>query len=94
LLNFKLTKFALLGTYFIFYLVLSICAAPAKILAQDATSPLSQFSKEWNNPKYKVCNTGASAKYLSDKEKRDTLYPEFGQDGSSIILQNCSGACA
>ncbi len=37
--------------------------------AQDAISPLSEFSKEWNNPKYKVCNTGSKASYLSDKEK-------------------------
>ena len=34
-----------------------------------AQSPLSDFSKEWNDPKYKICNTAANASYMTEKEK-------------------------
>jgi hypothetical protein len=36
----------------------------------SAPSPLSEFSSEWNDPKYLVCNTAASANYLSEEEKK------------------------
>ncbi len=38
--------------------------------AQNKThSPLAIYSKEWDNPKYKVCNTAAGSTYLNDSEK-------------------------
>ncbi len=55
---------------------LTYCVAFIMLLAQHATakgpvtrSPLAAYSPEWNNPKYKVCNTAANAAYLSDSEK-------------------------
>lgn len=33
-------------------------------------SPLSKFSAEWNQPKYKVCNTAANANYMTEEEKK------------------------
>jgi hypothetical protein len=32
-------------------------------------TPLSKYSKEWDNPKYKKCNTAAMVRYLTDDEK-------------------------
>jgi uncharacterized protein YkwD len=34
------------------------------------TSPLEDFSDEWNDPKYAVCNTAASADYMTASEKK------------------------
>ncbi len=39
----------------------------------EALSPLTDFSNEWNDPKYQVCNTAADVEYLSDEEK-DVIY--------------------
>lgn len=36
-------------------------------------NPLSKYSREWNLPKYRACNTGKNARYLSVKE-RELLY--------------------
>ena len=33
-------------------------------------SPFSVYSKAWNDPKYAVCNTAASADYMNDTEKQ------------------------
>ena len=39
--------------------------------ARDAySSPLSKFSKEWDDPKYSACNTAANTGYMSDTEKQ------------------------
>lgn len=38
-----------------------------------SSSPLSDFSEEWNDPKYAACNTAAETDYLSDDEK-DVIY--------------------
>ncbi|MBL0054885.1 MAG: hypothetical protein IPP31_01600 [Chitinophagaceae bacterium] len=32
-------------------------------------SPLSDFSEEWNDPRFQVCNTAADAEYLNEEEK-------------------------
>jgi hypothetical protein len=34
------------------------------------SSPLASYSVQWNNAKYTVCNTAASANYMSDTEKQ------------------------
>jgi uncharacterized protein YkwD len=36
---------------------------------QNVASPLSEFSEEWNDPKYEVCNTAKNANYMTSKEK-------------------------
>ena len=33
-------------------------------------SPLSDFSKSWEQPKYQQCNTAAGVSYMSDSEKK------------------------
>jgi hypothetical protein len=47
-------------------LLLLSLAAGAQVKSH---SPLAVYSKEWDNPKYKVCNTAAGATYLNDSEK-------------------------
>jgi hypothetical protein len=43
----------------------------SRAVAGDAlSSPLSQFSKEWDDSKYSACNTAAHVKYMSDTEKQ------------------------
>jgi hypothetical protein len=37
--------------------------------ANGSVSPLSDFSDEWNDPKYAACNTAAGAGYMNDDEK-------------------------
>ena len=32
-------------------------------------NPLSEYSPKWNDPKFHLCNTGKSVKYLSNEEK-------------------------
>src|SRR5688572_7127025 len=32
-------------------------------------SPLAKYSAEWNNPKYKVCNTAGNAGYMTPREQ-------------------------
>lgn len=32
-------------------------------------SPLSEFSEQWNDPRYEFCNTAATATYMSKQEK-------------------------
>ena len=32
-------------------------------------SPLSEFSEQWNDPRYEFCNTAATATYMSSQEK-------------------------
>ena len=53
-----------------------LCIAFVALLAQEAsarvptyTTPLSKFSKEWDNPRYKVCNTAEHVKYMTADEK-------------------------
>jgi hypothetical protein len=38
-----------------------------------ATSPLAEYSTQWNEAKYLACNTAANTAYLSDDEKK-TIY--------------------
>ena len=38
-------------------------------LKDTYVSPLKEFSDEWNDPKYAVCNTAANANYMTSKEK-------------------------
>ncbi len=40
--------------------------------ANDAAtiSPLSNFSAEWNQPKYRACNTAANTNYMTAEEKK------------------------
>lgn len=33
------------------------------------SSPLAEFSTEWNNPQYEQCNTAANEKFMTAKEK-------------------------
>jgi hypothetical protein len=33
-------------------------------------SPLSNFSEEWDDPKYQSCNTAAATNYMNDEEKK------------------------
>lgn len=35
----------------------------------NITSPLSDFSEQWNDPKYQVCNTAADVDYMNEDEK-------------------------
>jgi len=57
-------------------LILALFAAPDtgyhKFSPADTTSyvsPLAPWSKEWNDPKYAVCNTAANVSYMNDTEK-------------------------
>lgn len=43
---------------------------PAAATDAAALSPLSNFSAEWNQPRYKVCNTAANANYMTAEEKK------------------------
>jgi uncharacterized protein YkwD len=43
-------------------------AQPIKNTSDNA-SPLSEFSAQWNDPKYAACNTAADAEYMNDEEK-------------------------
>ena len=36
----------------------------------EIVSPLSNFSEEWNDPKYQGCNTATTVGYMSDEEKK------------------------
>ena len=36
----------------------------------SGNSPLSAYSAEWNDPKYKACNTAEHVRYLNDVEKQ------------------------
>ncbi len=47
--------------------ILLVALASWSAMAQQ--SPLAQYSAEWNNPKYLVCNTAKNTSYLSEKEK-------------------------
>lgn len=38
-------------------------------VANTHTSPLAEYSDEWNDPKYEVCNTAANANYMTAREK-------------------------
>jgi len=52
----------------VFFFLLFI--VPLQVFAQaKATSPLAQYSTEWNAAKYKACNTAARARYMTDEEK-------------------------
>ncbi len=53
----------------ILILALSATRLGAKEENEAGVSPLAKFSAEWNNPKYKVCNTAEHTGYLSAKEK-------------------------
>lgn len=57
------------------FVLLLFTASPFYALSQHTSgsryiSPLSAYSKEWDNPKYKVCNTAARASYMTEDEKR------------------------
>ncbi len=41
----------------------------AVMMTAYGQTPLSTYSKKWNDPKYKICNTAAHVRYMSDKEK-------------------------
>lgn len=36
-------------------------------------SPLSEFSEQWNDPRYESCNTASTASYMS-KEEKDVIW--------------------
>ena len=49
---------------------LFIAGFPApSVQKNEDISPLTDFSDEWNDPKYQACNTAAEVEYLSDEEK-------------------------
>lgn len=61
------------------YLLLLLFAMPVAAFINTEThapdntatlSPLSNFSAEWNQPKYKVCNTAANANFMTEEEKK------------------------
>jgi uncharacterized protein YkwD len=49
--------------------VLTTLDVTGKEVEAKKGSPLAKFSSEWNDPRYKVCNTAADVTYLSAKEK-------------------------
>jgi len=51
--------------------VAMLLAFAVKLSAADNknTNPLAKYGKEWNNPKYLVCNTAKSVTYMTEKEK-------------------------
>jgi len=55
------------------FLFISILFCSFKPIANNVRaqyiSPLSEFSEEWDDPKYEVCNTAANANYMTAKEK-------------------------
>lgn len=48
-------------------------AQPGATNSKWPDSPLAEYSKDWNDPKYLKCNTAAGANYLSNEEKK-TIY--------------------
>ena len=44
-------------------------AKPKPVQQHKYISPLSSFSAKWDDAKYKVCNTAAKARYMTDTEK-------------------------
>lgn len=40
-----------------------------KTITHNSMSPLGDFSEEWNDPKYRVCNTAAEVTYMNEEEK-------------------------
>jgi uncharacterized protein YkwD len=63
-------KYALL---FILIAILSSFSMKPRVVREtlrDAyVSPLKEYSDEWNDPKYAVCNTARNANYMTSKEK-------------------------
>ena len=55
--------------YSLFLLSLVVFCCSFTFSGNTIQSPLANFSSEWNNAKYKVCNTAAKAGYMSDSEK-------------------------
>ncbi len=53
----------------IMVVVLTTMSVIAREDAAKKGSPLGKFSDEWNDPKYKACNTAANTTYLSATEK-------------------------
>ena len=41
-----------------------------KPVINNAASPLSQYSAEWDKPQYLACNTAASVDYMNEEEKK------------------------
>jgi len=42
---------------------------PASSPKNEESSPLADFSIEWNDPRYQVCNTARDAGYMNEDEK-------------------------
>jgi len=51
------------------YAIIIILLLVFSVITIHAQTPLSRFSKAWNDPKYQVCNTAAGASYMSAREK-------------------------
>ena len=51
------------------FLMLGNISIAQNSASSNTTSPLAAYSSEWNQPKYRLCNTAAKANYMSEKEK-------------------------
>ena len=56
--------------YIVFtFAAFSLSAQQAIVSTIISTSPLAEFSAEWNKPEYEQCNTAADEKFMNTKEK-------------------------
>ncbi|MEP7319858.1 MAG: hypothetical protein ABI921_13980, partial [Panacibacter sp.] len=53
----------------LFVIILIVICCSFTFFDNAKLPPLTNFSNEWSNAKYKVCNTAAKAGYMSDPEK-------------------------
>lgn len=51
-------------------------------------NPLSKFSKEWDDPKYLICNTAKDAAYLTQKEKEVIYILNLARTSPSLFLHS------
>jgi uncharacterized protein YkwD len=65
----KYSLFFLIGILFSSFKPLPARQNTTNLADSNYVSPLSEFSDEWNDPKYEVCNTAANANYMTAKEK-------------------------
>lgn len=56
--------------YALFISFLFLFVPPQAAKKTGYISPLESFSKSWNNPKYKVCNTAENATYMTAPERQ------------------------
>ena len=56
--------------YIVFtFAAFSLSAQLSIVSTTISTSPLAEFSAEWNKPEYEQCNTAADEKFMNTKEK-------------------------